>query len=153
MITVTDAATLAREPWAHAVGRYAAAVLGLMGIGAIVNVVLGAFMEPMTWGGMFGFCLLMGGVNAGFERGSPEGRLRRRRVWPLALGGFGVYEVVRAVAKGVSLGQPPSGAIAIAMGTAGLAISAVMITRLSRHIHADPDTSRTQPSSEDSRSA
>ena len=151
--TLPDAATRAREPLADAAGRYAAAVLALMGIGAILNVVLGAFMEPMTWGGMVGFCLLAGGVNAGFELGSAKGCVRRRRVWPLALGGFAVYEVVRSVAKGVGLGQPPSGAFAVAMGAGALAISALVTTRLSRQIHADPATSRTQPPSEASPSA
>ncbi|GGL31565.1 hypothetical protein H9L10_09755 [Phycicoccus endophyticus] len=133
-----DGGPVVREPWAHAVGRYAAEVLALVGVGIVLNVVTSAVIGPWGWGSLVAFSLLAGGVNAGTEAGSPRGRYRRRRMLPIVASAFALYLLVGVSGRGADLGRLPSGALAAGAGTGIIAVSVVVTLRLARDIGTRP---------------
>ena len=77
----------------------------------------------MTWGGLLGFCLLMGSLSGALDRGSsPEG-FRRRILAPLALGAFGLLLLARLVLRRAGLDLPaPSAVPALVVGVLAVAV-------------------------------
>lgn len=132
------AGSVPREPWSSALGRYAAAVLGLIGVGAVLSVLLRSVMEPMPWGGLVGFSLLMGAFITWLNAGSADGAYRRRRIAPLALGAFVVYLGISVVVRHAGLDVPaPSAPLALAFGAVAVAVSARISTRLTRQVRSE----------------
>ena len=125
-----------------------------MGVGAILNVVLGEFIEPMTWGALFGFSLLAGAFLEWQQVGSLEGAYRRRRLAPIAACAFALYVLGRLVADNAELNAPtPSSALVLTFGACAIAASAIAATRLGRRVHKDADLdSRTRRPNKDARS-
>ncbi len=108
-------------------------MLGLLGVGAILNVVLGLFMEPMTWGGLLGFSLLMGALSVWRAPGSSSGGSGRWGIVPLALGAFALLVIVGLMVRRPGVDLPaPSALPTLAFGVVAAVASVRASTWLGR---------------------